>query len=183
MVKTLTIGIPVLNEIKHLEKTVDNLVYLAGNVDFEIELIIVDNFSTDGTRLFLQSLPNKVSNLDLKVHFNSKNEGFNYSCDTIIDYAEGKYLWIIGGHDLINMQAMHAIRDILAYDPDYVICNATIRDESSNQVINESLWQQISSEDFTTLERFFDKWVVLVKRFHVTSIKQVRLRNTPQQCR
>ena len=151
----LTVGIPVFNEINHIGKTVSNLVDLASKVDFGIELLIVDNFSSDGTRKYLEELNNKFLNIDVRVIFNDKNMGFTHSCDTLMNEAKGKYLWIVGGHDLINSEGLNVINSIVEYDPDYVICNARIRDENSNKIINESLWGETKSEDFLTLEHFF----------------------------
>jgi glycosyltransferase involved in cell wall biosynthesis len=153
--RTLTVGIPVYNEIDHIEKTVHNLVGLASKVNFGIELLIVDNFSSDGTRKFLEKLNDKFLNLDVRVILNDKNMGFTHSCDTLMKEAKGKYLWITGGHDLINSDGINAINSIVEYDPDYVICNARIRDENTNEIINESLWGETKSEDFLTLEHFF----------------------------
>jgi glycosyltransferase involved in cell wall biosynthesis len=36
--ETLTIGIPVYNEIKHIEKTISNIVSVSKEVNFQIEL-------------------------------------------------------------------------------------------------------------------------------------------------
>jgi glycosyltransferase involved in cell wall biosynthesis len=153
--KNLTVGIPVFNEIDHIEKTVDNVVNLASKVDFEIELLIVDNFSSDGTRKYLEKLNDKFFNVDVRIILNDMNMGFTHSCDTLMNEAKGKYLWIIGGHDLINTEGLNSIKSIVEYDPDYVICNARIRDENSNEIINESLWGKTKSEDFLTLKDFF----------------------------
>jgi glycosyltransferase involved in cell wall biosynthesis len=152
----LTVGIPVFNEIDHLEKTFGNLVDLASKIDYAIEVLIVDNFSTDGTRAYLESINNKFVNLHLRIIFNDKNEGFTHSCDTLMKEAVGEYLWIIGGHDLINSEGFASIKSILDFSPDYVICNARIRDENSNVIINESLWGEIKSRDFTNLKDFFE---------------------------
>ena len=153
---TLTVGIPVFNEIDHIEKTFGNLVDLASKIDYAIEVLIVDNFSTDGTRAYLESINNKFVNLHLRIIFNDKNEGFTHSCDTLMKEAVGEYLWIIGGHDLINSGGFASIKSVLDFSPDYVICNARIRDENSNVIINESLWGEIKSHAFSNLKDFFE---------------------------
>jgi len=154
--RNLTVGIPVFNEIDHIEKTVNNLVELARDIDFRIELLIIDNFSSDGTRKYLDKLDKEYLNIDVRVILNNKNMGFTHSCDTLMNQAKGKYLWIIGGHDLINSEGLNSIKSIVEFDPDYVICNARIRDENSSEIINESLWGRTQAEDFTSLEHFFE---------------------------
>jgi glycosyltransferase involved in cell wall biosynthesis len=152
----LTIGIPVYNEFNHLRKTVENIFQLSHDIGYEIELLIVDNFSTDGTRKILESLESKVLNLKLKIIFNSENLGFNSSCDKLIDQSSGDYIWIIGAQDLIYLEGMQAIKKISESKLDYIICNARIRDEKSMRIINESLWGGIESQRFNSLEEFFD---------------------------
>ena len=153
--KILTIGIPVFNEIRHLEQTISNIFEIASKIDYEIELLIVDNFSTDGSREFLENLESKSSNVDLKVIFNSKNEGFTFSCDTLMNQAAGDYLWIIGGQDKIYLEGLIIAKEVLAYNPNYVICNAQIRDELTDKIINRSLWGPLQSKNFTSLQEFF----------------------------
>jgi len=152
----LTIGIPVYNEFKHLSKTVENIFRVSQNIGYDIELLIVDNFSTDGTRIILESLESKVSNIRLKIILNSENMGFNSSCDKLIDQASGDYIWIIGAQDLIYLEGLQAIEKISERKIDYAICNARIRDEKSMSIINESLWGNVKSQKFNSLEEFFD---------------------------
>lgn len=152
----LTIGIPVFNEFKHLSKTVENIFQLSQNVGYEIELLIIDNFSTDGTRTMLEGFESKVSNLKLKIVFNEENKGFNSSCDNLVNQASGDYIWIIGAQDLVNKEGLQAIKTISDSKLDYAICNARIRDEKSMRIINESLWAGVKSQKFNTLKEFFN---------------------------
>lgn len=155
MYPTLTIGIPVYDEIKYIRKTMENLFKIISCIENQIEVIVVDNCSTDGTREYLEFLGVFPTNVKLRVVFNSKNEGFNFSVDTIIAQAKNDYLWVIGGHDQINLVGLKLILKSLEARPTYVIGNATIRDETSNLVINESLWGKLESQDFSILEEFF----------------------------
>ena len=77
----------------------ENLTRIINAVEDNIEIIVVDNFSTDGTREYLRTLDSSFKNTKLKIFFNSKNQGFNFSVDKIIINSENEYLWIIGGHD------------------------------------------------------------------------------------
>ena len=152
---TLTIGIPVFNEITYIRKTIENLVKQLSSVEDQIEVIVVDNYSSDGTRDYLESLDIIPKNVKLRIIFNSKNEGFNFSVDSIIAQSKTDYLWIIGGHDQINQEGLKIVLKSLQAKPTYVIGNATIRDETSNSIINESLWGRLESQDFSKLEIFF----------------------------
>jgi glycosyltransferase involved in cell wall biosynthesis len=64
----LSVIIPVYNE----KKTILTLLGRVGSVDMPKEIIVVDDFSTDGTREILQSLP---ASENLKVFFQPQNAG------------------------------------------------------------------------------------------------------------
>lgn len=151
----LTIGIPVYNAVKHIENTINNISKVAKNVDYDIELLIIDNNSSDGTKDKLEKLQDNNPDLTMNIIFNLENEGFNSSCDKLMLYAIGEYLWIIGGQDLINPQGLEAIKNLSKFKVDYAICNARIIDEKTNQVINKNLWCGIKSQKFNSLEDFF----------------------------
>jgi len=64
----LSVIIPVYNE----KKTILTLLGRVGSVDLSKEIIVVDDFSTDGTREILQSLP---ASENFKVFFQPQNAG------------------------------------------------------------------------------------------------------------
>jgi len=155
--KTLSIGIPVFNEIKFLPKLVDQLEKIRIEFDSKIEIIFIDNFSTDGSRDFLKSLRNYVQYRDFRVILNKENEGFNFSCDALMATAKNDYLWIIGAQDIIYIEGLRTLFHLIDTEaPAYIICNARMRDEISNKIINESIWADIESSTFSKLEYFFE---------------------------
>lgn len=143
---------------------------------------MIDNCSTDGTREFLELFARKTDK-NFKLILNSKNKGFNFSCDKLILSASSKYLWIIGGQDKIIMTRLNNLFLLLESIPTLVICNASIRDEATNEVINESIWGgEITSSTFRDLETFFAKLggpcqSISCNIFNVSQIKKVLYRN------
>ncbi len=81
----LTIIIPVLNEINTIDKILDEV----NKINFiEKQIILVDDFSTDGTReLIKQKLYKKVN----KVIYNEKNFGKGYSIKIAQNFIEGEF--------------------------------------------------------------------------------------------
>lgn len=75
----LSVIIPVYNEINSIEKLLNTV----QAIDLRKELIVVDDFSTDGTREFLKRLKK------LKVIFHEKNMGKGSSIRTGLAYATG----------------------------------------------------------------------------------------------
>jgi glycosyltransferase involved in cell wall biosynthesis len=79
----ISVIIPCFNEKNTIEKIVDRINQIK---DLEIEIIIIDDCSTDGTREILKGkIEDKVS----KILFNEKNFGKGYSLKRGIQIAEG----------------------------------------------------------------------------------------------
>lgn len=89
--KSLSILIPVYNEIKTLEQVLD-LVSRANSLGLEKELIVVDDGSTDGTRELLEKLdPAKYS---ARIFFHEKNQGKGAALRTAQEQASGDIIMI-----------------------------------------------------------------------------------------
>ena len=84
----LSVIIPCYNEITTIKKIIDK-VNLQKNYDKEI--IIIDDFSTDGSREIIESeIKSKVQ----KIIFNDKNYGKGYSLRKGIEAASGDIILI-----------------------------------------------------------------------------------------
>lgn len=75
----LSVIIPVYNEVDNIER----LIQKVKSVALKKELIIVDDYSTDGTRDYLKKLT------DIKIIFHEKNMGKGAAIRTGLKYAEG----------------------------------------------------------------------------------------------
>lgn len=84
----ISVIIPCFNEINTIEKIVKKIIDLKN---LNIEIIIIDDFSTDGTR---QILEEKVSNLVNVIIYNKKNYGKGYSVKKGIEKANGDIIII-----------------------------------------------------------------------------------------
>ena len=69
--KRLSVVIPCFNERSTIEQVVHKVVAL--EIDFEIEIIVVDDFSTDGTRTIVERL--RKEGLVSKIIFQERNRG------------------------------------------------------------------------------------------------------------
>ncbi len=86
--KTLSILIPVYNEINNINQIL-KLVKKAEVKNLNKEIIISDNFSTDGTREYLKKLDNSQSNNNFKILFRQKNEGKGANIINALNHATG----------------------------------------------------------------------------------------------
>ena len=81
--KKITILIPVFNEIKTINEILEK-VENTSFCDLEKEIILIDDFSTDGTREILENLKDKY-----KVFFHDKNYGKGAALRTGFEHVSG----------------------------------------------------------------------------------------------
>jgi len=86
----LSIIICVYNERETLPKVLKKVQAVDLGPEWEKEIIIVDNFSTDGTRELLQTLRAP----GLQIHYHSRNMGKGSSVRTAITHCTGDYVLI-----------------------------------------------------------------------------------------
>ena len=91
----VSVIIPVFNGEKTIKKAIDSVLHQTYE---NIEIIVVDDCSTDGTFLLLQSLAKKHS--QITVYKNEKNMGTAKSRNIGISHAKGKYVAFIDTDDL-----------------------------------------------------------------------------------
>jgi glycosyltransferase involved in cell wall biosynthesis len=156
----LTIGIPTYNEENYISHTVEVILKSILTTAQQIELIIVDNGSKDGTPVVLQKLLARSDipqNLSLRLKLNPKNLGINSSLNFLMSEARGEYLWILGAHDLIQPESLKILEQELSSKPDLLIVNALIRDESIDSIVNTSLYGKMESRIYTDVTEFFQE--------------------------
>ncbi len=102
----LTIAIPTWNRAAYLEK---NLIQLSSELknikEGLVEILVSDNFSTDGTESSVQKIKNKHS-LPLKYIKNEKNLGWGLNFFQCFNFSKGKYVLILGDDDLLYDDAL-----------------------------------------------------------------------------
>ena len=138
----LTIAIPTFNEISYIKKTLDSIFNELLSIREEIELLLVDNASYDGTAKILSELgleKDLPKNLILSRILKTKNLGFDHSIETIISNAKGEYLWILGAQDILHNGRLQSVFDSFEENPWQITLNASIFDEGTNAEINARL--------------------------------------------
>lgn len=92
----LSVIVPMYNREDTIGRCLDSIV--SQNSD-EIEIICVDDASTDRTREVVQKFQQVNSNIRMIV--NSKNQGQSYTRNRGMEIAEGKYVWFVDSDDYI----------------------------------------------------------------------------------
>lgn len=90
----LSIVIPNYNNEKYLTECIDSVL---SQTYKDIELIIIDDASTDGSKKVLEKYNNEFPSI--KVIFNEKNQGVTKNRDSAIKVASGKYITTLDSDD------------------------------------------------------------------------------------
>lgn len=111
----LSVMIPCYNFEKYIEHCVNSV--LAQETDFEIEVIVGDDCSTDDTVAVLKRLPSKV-----KFYSNSENLGIAKNTRKLLGMCTGKYVAYIDGDDFFtDPKKLQRQVEFLEANPDYVM--------------------------------------------------------------
>ena len=125
----LTIAIPTYNRHRYLAELIPVLLAQMDQINSDktvIELLIVDNASSDGTGQYIESLDQRSY---LKYCRNEKNIGGDANFLMCIKGAIGKYVWLFGDDELVVDSGVMKVLDvvnegrydlIVAKDMDYI---------------------------------------------------------------
>lgn len=101
----LSFIIPMYNREGLIRRCLDSI--LSQNAD-DVEIICVDDASTDGTRDVVKEYQNKYANIIMLV--NEKNRGQSFARNRGMEYAQGEYIWFVDSDDYIVNNALEGLR-------------------------------------------------------------------------
>jgi glycosyltransferase involved in cell wall biosynthesis len=116
MKPVVSIGMPAFNEARHIGEAINSLLSQSHR---DIELIISDNASTDGTYEIISS----YAALDTRIRAfrNSRNVGALHNFEYVRDHACGEYFMWAGAHDRWHPLFISRMLDVLTRDPGVIL--------------------------------------------------------------
>ncbi|MBT6226808.1 MAG: glycosyltransferase family 2 protein [Candidatus Scalindua sp.] len=119
----ISICIPTYNRAKFLKNCINSIVSSISLSDFEVQVCISDNCSTDQTEDVVRDAQ---SILNIKYHKNSSNLGIPRNFINVVSMAEGDFIWLIGDDDLLMPNAIEALINLISGHPgvDFFYVNA-----------------------------------------------------------
>jgi len=105
----LSICIPTYNRSDKLINLLKELLIQCDGK--QIEIIVSDNASTDGTRN--KCLELGKLNPQIHYHTNKFNLGFSENIRRVVSLSKGKYVWVIGDDDIISYNTIDHIYEFL----------------------------------------------------------------------
>ncbi len=124
----LSIIIPVFNAEKYIEKCLKSIITNVAETEIEVELIIVNDGSTDGTSELLQRIEYK----NMKI-FHNQNHGVSYSRNFGIEQATGDYIMFVDSDDILKSEWIKIILSSLTQHEEDVIYYSNKIDEKMDK--------------------------------------------------
>ncbi|MCO8059271.1 glycosyltransferase family 2 protein [Acinetobacter towneri] len=129
----VSVCIVTYNQERFVEQTLQSI--LNQNTNFQYEVIIGDDCSTDSTRKIIEDFLLKYPDIIVPV-FHEKNIGPLENLKAVYRKAKGKYICHLDGDDLALPVKLQRQFDVMESNPDCVICTHDMRyiDAEGNKV-------------------------------------------------
>lgn len=145
--------IPVYNAEAYIERCIDSIL---GQQNTKMEIIVVDDGSTDGTLDILHQLAEKNNNIYI---FHQNNSGQGIARNFGLEKATGDYIWFIDADDWIEEAALLHVRRLLElHAPDVLFANfSTFNDETgyTGNIIPGNFANEILCPELVDDQSFF----------------------------
>ena len=110
IMKLLTMVIPYYNVKKYI-KCLHASIF--SQLTDDIELILVEDYSTDGTREYLQNLHHTNERDNVKFIFHDMNKGLSAARNTGLKHAVGKYVWFVDSDDALVEDSIKKLLSVI----------------------------------------------------------------------
>lgn len=144
----VSVVVPVYNTEKYLKRCLNSLVSQTLN---DIEVIVIDDCSTDSSSKILDEYQNNYSNF--KVIHNKSNMGIGYNRNLGVDLSNGEYISFIDSDDWVDTSMYEKMyQKAKEEELDLVICNFHKMLQNENEPIEVISDYIIPSFESTNLE-------------------------------
>jgi len=127
---SLSICIATLNRAKYIADTLDSI---TNQLTSEVEIVVLDGGSTDGTEAIMREREKTCPAL----HYirQAKNHGIDEDYSTAVDMCSGEYVWLMTDDDLLKPGAISTVIESSRHKPSLVVVNAEIRNSNMSLVL------------------------------------------------
>ena len=137
--KLLTIAVPTYNRIIDCERTVCNIAeqIVKYNLEEEVQLLVSDNCSTDGTYEMLENLKSKYGKF-VEIYHQTNNLGMGGNFDFVLQKTDSEYIQVCSDDDLYkeNM-VLKTVKILKNKNPDHLFLNCYVPDWKKSYVTLE----------------------------------------------
>src|SRR5690554_3161532 len=157
----LSVRLMTYNHEKFIHQAMESI--LSQKVDFPVEVVVGDDFSTDNTLSIIRKFKSTKS---IHIHILERAKGDEYwkkrqaqgriyNFINILENCKGKYIALLDGDDYwTDTLKLQKQVDFLEANPDYVICcdNAKIINENGEHIQDKKLPYLTEDRDYTSFE-------------------------------
>ena len=120
MLPVITVKISAYNHEKYVQETIQSII----NQTYQnIELIVIDDGSTDSTWQKIQEMKDTCEKRFVNVIFETQeNHGTCYTNNRHLQKAQGEYIYFIASDDKAEPAAIEKLYNFLSQNPDYALC-------------------------------------------------------------
>ncbi len=111
----------------------------------DLELIIVDDFSTDNSRVLIKKY--KESDNRIKIHFHDENKGLGKSTSDGVKIAKGEFLALIDSDDVWEVNKLEKQIEVLDRDENLVIWSDGALIDENGKSLGETFTQFCNSSN------------------------------------
>jgi abequosyltransferase len=126
----LSICIATLNRSAFIAATLESIISQATD---EVEIVVLDGGSSDGTQLVIQQFQNRFPRL--RYFRQDTNNGVDQDFATAVELAHGEYCWLFSDDDLLLPGAIKSALDAIRTCFAVLIANAEVRDVDMAKVL------------------------------------------------
>lgn len=118
---SISICIPVYNCAEYLGQALNSILH---QTDKQVEVIVYDGGSTDGTRALMENYVSAWPNLQF--HRGNDRGGIDADMATCASFAQGEYIWLFSGDDVMRPGAIQRALVWIENGEDVYLCEHTI---------------------------------------------------------
>jgi len=148
---TLSLVVPCYNEARTIEKCVEKVLSITKNKEFNLEIVIVDDASTDGSWEILQRLKEKYN--ELKIFKHEKNRGKGAALRSGFTHASGDYIGIQDADDEYEPMDYHALLEPLVQGKADVVYGSRYLRPDTRRVLY--FWHTWMNKTLTRMSNMF----------------------------
>ena len=147
--KKITIIIPVFNEKKYINEIISRI---KKNISFEKQIIIVDDYSSDGTRKIIK----QIKNID-KIIFHKRNLGKGAAIKSAIPYIKGNIVAIQDADLEYNPVDLNKlIKIMISKDLKVIYGSRVLKKKRYNSEIFTSYFRTFGNHLLTSISNFLN---------------------------
>lgn len=132
MKKNISVGIPVFNVEKYIERCLSSL--FSQSIAKEIEFIIVNDCSTDNSMKIIEDICRKYKELYINIISHEKNKGIAATRNTLLENFHGDFFIMVDADDFVKPDFVEKMYKVAIDDSSDIVICSSYRTNSESQL-------------------------------------------------